>query len=202
MRLILARHGETPWNREGRNQGRTPTELNERGVQQAKNLARALRKFPISALYSSPLRRAGQTVETIAQTVSLPVIPLDGLMEMDLGRVDGLTNTEMRDRFPEIVEGWRKDPSSVRMPGGETLGDVQKRAWQAIDEIWRENPGAHAVAVTHNFVIGVIVLKVLGLPLSHFQRLRIELGSLTTLEHRRDRWRLLSLNETMHQISE
>ena len=200
MRLILARHGETSWNREGRNQGRTPTELNARGVQQAKNLARALRKFPIRALYSSPLRRAGQTAETIAQTVSLPVILLDGLMEMDLGRVDGLTNAEMRERFPEIVEGWRNDPSSVRMPGGETLGDVQKRGWQAIDGIRRENPGAHAVAVTHNFVIVVLVLKVLRLPLSHFQRLRIELGSLTTLEHRRDRWRLLSLNETMHQL--
>ena len=202
MRLILARHGETSWNREGRNQGRTQTELNERGVRQARNLARALRKFPIRALYSSPLRRAGQTSEIIAHTLSLAVIPLDGLMEMDLGCVDGLTNAEMQERFPEIVEGWRNDPSSVRMPGGETLRDVQKRAWQAIDEIRRENPGAHVVAVTHNFVIGVLVLKVLELPLSHFQRLRIELGSFTNLEHLRGRWRLLSLNETMHQFGE
>ena len=202
MRLILARHGETSWNREGRNQGRAQTGLNDEGVRQARNLARSLRKFPISALYSSPLRRAGQTAETIAQTLSLPVLTLDGLMEMDLGRVDGLTNDEMQKRFPEIVEGWRNDPSSVRMPGGESLGDVQKRGWQAIDEIRRKNPDADAVAVTHNFVIGVLVLKVLGLPLSHFQRLRIELGSMTTLEHRRDRWRLLSLNETMHQLGE
>ena len=202
MRLILARHGETSWNREGRNQGRTQTELNDEGVRQARNLARSLRKFPIRALYSSPLRRAGQTAETIAHTLSLPVIPLDGLMEMDLGRVDGLTNAEMQKRFPEIVEGWRKDPSSVRMPGGESLGNVQKRAWQVIDEIRRKNPGAHIVAVTHNFVIGVLVLKVLEMPLSHFQRLRIELGSMTTLEHHRDRWRLLSLNETLHQLGE
>ena len=199
MRIILARHGETAWNREGRNQGRSPAPLNDKGVRQARNLADALQVFPIRAVYSSPLPRAMQTAGTIGKKLSLPVTPLDGLMEMDLGSVDGLTNKEMQDRFPEIVEGWRNDPSSVRMPSGESLQDAQQRARRALEEMRQQTPEGHAVAVTHNFVIGVIVLRAMGLPLSAFQRLRIELGSLTVLEYARERWRLISLNETLHQ---
>ena len=100
MRLILARHGETSWNRERRNQGQNPTELNAQGIRQARNTAQSLRLFPIRALYSSPLRRAMQTSELIGQALSLPVIPRDGLMEMDLGRLDGLTNDEMTRALP------------------------------------------------------------------------------------------------------
>lgn len=202
MRLILARHGETSWNRERRNQGQNATELNSRGINQARNLAHALRQFPIDSVYSSPLRRAMQTSEIIGEALSLPVIPQDGLMEMDLGHLDGLTNPEMQQRFPEITSGWRSDPSSVRMPGGESLKDTQKRAWHTLQELLENDPGKHAVAVTHNFVIGVIVLRALGLPLSKFQSIRVELGSLTTLEHDNKVWRLISLNETLHQRSE
>ena len=198
MRLILARHGETAWNRERRNQGRTPTPLNAEGNRQARNLAQALRNLPICAIYSSPLPRALQTAEAIGHTHSLPITPLDGLMEMDLGSLDGLTNQEMRRQFPDLLDLWRNDPSAIQMPGGESLRDAQQRAWRTLEEIRQENPEGCAVAVTHNFVIGVIVLRALGLPLSAFQRIRIELGSLTILEHNKDRWRLISLNETLH----
>ncbi len=199
MRLILARHGETSWNRERRNQGQNPTELNAQGIRQAQKVAQALRLFPVRALYSSPLRRAMQTSEIIGQTLSLSVIPEEGLMEMDLGQLDGLTNIEMQRCYPDITDRWRRDPSSVQMPGGESLKDVQKRAWQTLESIRRRRPNGHAAAVSHNFVIGVIILRVLGLPLSGFQRIRVELGSLTTLEHDGDQWRIVSLNETLHQ---
>ncbi len=202
MRLILARHGETAWNRERRNQGRSPTGLNAEGIRQAHNLAHALRNLPIRAVYSSPLPRAFQTAEAIGHIHSLSITPLDGLMEMDLGSLDGLTNEEMRTRFPDLLDLWRNDPSSVQMPGGESLQDAQQRAWRTLEEIRQHQPEGHAVAVTHNFVIGVIVLRVLGLPLSAFQRIRIELGSLTVLEHSRDRWQLITLNETLHQRGE
>ena len=202
MRLILARHGETAWNREGRNQGRSTTGLNAEGLRQARNLAQSLRKIPISAVYSSPLSRAMQTAQAVGQTLSLPVTPLDGLMEMDLGSLDGLTNLEMHRNFPHLLDLWRKDPSSMQMPGGESLKDAQQRAWRTLEDIRQETREGHAVAVTHNFVIGVIVLRALGLPLSAFQRIRIELGSFTTLEHVRNRWQLISLNETLHQRGE
>ena len=120
-------------------------------------------------------------------------------MEMDLGQLDGLTNVEMQRSYSDITDRWRRDPSSVQMPGGESLQEVQERASRTLETIRHENPDGHAAAVSHNFVIGVIVLRVLGLPLSGFQRIRVELGSLTTLEHDGDQWRIVSLNETLHQ---
>ena len=86
-------------------------------------------------------------------------------MEMDLGQLDGLTNVEMQQSYPDITDRWRRDPSSVQMPGGESLQEVQERASQTLEAIRHENPDGHAAAVSHNFVIGVIVLRVLGLPL-------------------------------------
>ena len=198
MRLFLVRHGETSWNREGRNQGQNPTSLNKNGLQQAQSLAEAMGGLRVTAIYSSPLNRATQTAETIGGALGLPVIPKKGLMEMNLGSVDGLTSDEMQRDFPELVDQWRKDPSGAQMPRGETLEDVQTRAWQAIEDIRREIPEGCAIAVTHNFVIGVIVLRTLGLPLSAFQRIRVQLGSISALEHTRGRWTLLSLNETLH----
>ncbi len=199
MKLILVRHGETGWNREGRNQGQTQTGLNSEGIRQAHNLGQALRHFPLYALYSSPLPRAVQTAETIGSALSLPIISLPGLMEMDLGMLDGLTNEEMREQFPELLDLWRNDPSSVQMPDGESLQQVLIRARRTVEKIRQESADKNAAAVTHNFVIGVLVLHVLGLPLSNFQSLRIELGSISIIEHHRGRWRLLSLNETLHQ---
>ena len=79
MRLILARHGETSWNRNAATRARTPTELNAQGIRQARNTAQSLRLFPIRPLLQ-PLRRAMQTSELIGQALSLPVIPRDGLM--------------------------------------------------------------------------------------------------------------------------
>ena len=199
MRLILARHGETSLNRQGRYQGHSQTGLNAHGRRQAGNLAHALRSFPVSALYSSPLPRALQTAEVVGDALSLSVIPKDGLMEVDVGDLDGLTSHDLRRDYPEIFDQWRKDPSLVKMPGGETLQQVQDRMKQAIDDILHENPNGHAVAVSHGLAIEVAVLYVLGLPLSQLARFRVDLGSLTVLEHYDGRWRLVSFNETLHQ---
>ena len=83
-------------------------------------------------------------------------------MEMDLGQLDGLTNVEMQRSYSDITDRWRRDPSSVQMPGGESLKEVQERASQTLETIRHENPDGHAAAVSHNFVIGVIVLRVWG----------------------------------------
>lgn len=199
MRLILARHGETPWNREGRYQGHSQTGLNSHGRRQAENLAQALRAFPVTALYSSPLLRAMQTAETVADTLSLLVTPKDGLMEMHLGDLDGLTGDEMRRDHPEILDQWSKDPSIIQMPAGESLPQVQARMLASIDDIRRDNPDCCAAAVSHGLAIETAVLRVLGLPLSQLRRVRVDLGSLTVLEHDGRDWRLVSFNETLHQ---
>ena len=84
------------------------------------------------------------------------------------------------------------------MPGGESLAEVQRRAWSAVEHLLARNAGGTVVAVTHNFTIQTIVCRVLGIPLRNFRRLRQEVGSITRLELTASSMAVLSLNETAH----
>ncbi|MBI2165833.1 MAG: histidine phosphatase family protein [Chloroflexi bacterium] len=200
MRLILVRHGETRLNREGRAQGRTSEGLNPTGRRQALDLARALRKEPVDTLYSSPLPRALETARIIGRAIGLPVRASKSLMELDMGELDGLTMQALHGRYPDLMERWRLDPASASMPGGETLANVQRRAWSWVLRVLRKHQGATAVAVTHNFVIQALLCKALGTPLSQFRRFRVDVGSMTIVrldkESRGTRAVMLGLNST------
>ena len=198
MRIVLVRHGETPWNQGGRFQGQNSVGLSPVGLRQAQEIAHALNHLDPQAIYSSPLARAFQTAEAICKVGPAAVIPIDDLKELNLGKAEGLTNGTMRAQYPDIYQGWGKDPSKIRMPGGESLEELQVRAWKAIERIKESHPHGTTVAVSHNFAIGAIVCRLLDLSLSRFHRIRVDLGSLTTLEHGERGWRLVSLNETLH----
>ena len=98
--LLLARHGETEWNREGRWQGWADPPLNETGREQARALREQLRETPFDAVYSSDLRRAHETAEIVAAPHGVPVIADEGLREIDVGSWSGLTRAEQEARFP------------------------------------------------------------------------------------------------------
>src|SRR3990172_9036971 len=122
MRLLLARHGETAWNENGRFQGaRVTVGLSERGRRQAAALASAIAPLRPVAIYSSPLPRALETARAIGQPLGLKPSPVDALREMEIGQMEGLTGKDMEKRFPEFTVLWRQDPSSVAMPGGESF---------------------------------------------------------------------------------
>jgi broad specificity phosphatase PhoE len=198
VRIVLVRHGETSWNQEGRFQGQNSIELNAVGLRQAQDVAAAMRTACPGVIYSSPLARALQTAEVIGQVQSLPVTQMNGLKELNLGRAEGLNNVQMQDRYPDLMRRWRTDPAGVRMPDGETLYELQARARRAVERIKSGHPRETAIAVSHNFAIGAVVCEVLDLPLCRLHRIKLDLGSLTTLEHGTRGWRLLSLNQTLH----
>ena len=198
MKLILVRHGETETNRLGRIQGVSQTPLNERGLEQAAAAARALEQDAPFILYASPLRRAAQTAEAIANRVGINAILEGGLIEMDVGEFEGLTGRQLRERFPDVMRSWDEDAFQTVMPGGESLAVVRDRAWQAVTKLADQNGNETAVAVTHNFTIQMILCTVLGMPPNNFRRLRVDLGSITRLEVRADRAVQLSVNETAH----
>src|SRR5215211_9126850 len=98
--ILLARHGETDWNREGRFQGHADPPLNRTGRAQAFDLSRALAAEKLAAMYSSPLRRALETAEIVAASHGLEPVTVDGLREVDVGSWSGLTRAEIEQRFP------------------------------------------------------------------------------------------------------
>jgi broad specificity phosphatase PhoE len=199
MRLILARHGETDANKARLALGRADIELNEHGRWQAQQLAISLKAEPIAAIYSSPLKRALATAEPIASSHRLEVQLDEGLIEMDIGEMEGLTFQQVGERYPNFLQAWLGGQAAYEaMPGGERLLDVQERAWQAIERIRQRQENGTVAAVTHNFVIITLLCRVLGLELTDFRRLRHSLAAKSVLEMGRDRIIVVGFNDTCH----
>ena len=198
MRLILVRHGETAWNKEGRFQGQSPVGLNQRGLSQARQVAKALLPKKPTALYASPLPRTFMTAQEISRVISIPVVPLEGVKEVNLGELEGITGREMRERYARVYATWRSDPSRVVFPGGESIAGLQERAWSAIEELEKAHPDEVVVAVSHNFAIRATLCRFMGLPLSQFHRLRVDLGSVTVLQAGSRSRQVLSINDKCH----
>jgi broad specificity phosphatase PhoE len=201
MRLILVRHGETEHNRDGLTLGRADVPLNDRGRAQAMALATSFARPP-AAIYTSPLVRASDTASAIGAATGVAVVTEPDLIEMDVGEMEHLTGTELRERYPEFLRLWLSgDAADARMPDGETLRDVQTRAWAAIDRMRSERPDGEVVGVTHNFVILAVVCRALNLPLSEFRRLRHGLASRTVINIRDGGATLLQLNDNAHLLA-
>jgi broad specificity phosphatase PhoE len=198
LKLILIRHGETDFNRDGRIQGRGRQPLNSTGLTQAAAAGQAVSSETPFRLYSSPLVRAMRTAESISEAAQVTVVPLEGVEELDTGEFEGFTGAQLRERYPEIMSRWDSDPGPTQMPGGESLRQVQDRAWKAVTDVARANPDQKVVIVTHNFPIQTIVCRALGMPLNNFRRVRVALGSITRMEFSGSTATLVSMNERWH----
>lgn len=198
MRLYLLRHGETDWNAEQRAQGQSDVELNHTGRRQARDLAKALKSAPLAAVYSSPLKRAYLTATVIAAEHGLPVQVLSDLMELNQGELDGLLPEEMRQRHDHVLRRWNAGATSLKLPGGESMDELQERAWGAIQEIYSLHPADGVAVVGHNLAILSIICTAIGVPLASFHRLRQDTGSLSVLDINRERNTLLRFNDVCH----
>ena len=198
MRLILVRHGETRPNRESRILGISGVPLTPIGRAQADAVAGALVEDMPFKLYTSPVGRASEMARTISESLAVPLVSLEGLAEADAGEVEGLTGQEMRRRYPEFARRWDEDSGTAQMPGGESLSEVQRRAWSAVCGLVADHPNETVVAVSHNFTIQTIVCKVLDIPLRNFWRLRQDLGSITRLDLTGSNKAIDALNQTSH----
>ena len=199
MKFYLLRHGETEWNKLGKFQGLTDVSLNERGFAQARDSARAALGWEPSALYASSLTRTVQVAEEIRKITGVSVVADPGLRELSLGDLEGVTGAEMRADWPEVYETWRNNPADVVMPNGESLAQLQKRAWEVILEIEQAHAGDEdIVVVSHNFTIRTIICAILDIPLYNFHRMSLGLGSLCTFESDGNGRRLITYNCNSH----
>ena len=201
MNLILVRHGETDANKRGLIQGVSAAPLNALGLAQAEAAARAVESEVPFTLYASPLLRAAQTADAIARRAGVAPTAEPGLIEMDVGKFEGLSGRELRERFPDVMRQWDENAFDTTLPGGESLSDVRDRAWRAILAIGERHESDTVVAATHNFTIQMLVCAALDMPPNGFRRLRIALGSITRLDvdaRRPTPVSLVSLNETLH----
>lgn len=196
--VLLIRHGENDYVKKGRLAGRLPgVHLNERGRAQAQAVAEVLcngmEKSPPKAIYSSPLERAMETAEPIAQAFGLPVLVRSGLVETDVGEWQDKTVKQL-----SRLKLWRAvqmAPSVFRFPGGESFVECQYRIIQEIQSlVGLHEPKEAFICVSHSDPIKLAVAYYLGLPLDMFQRLMIAPTSITALSIGEHGSHVLTLN--------
>ena len=120
--IVLIRHGQTAWNREARFRGQSDVPLEEAGLRQAEATGQYVAtRWPVVAVYASPLSRTMRTAEAIAEPQGLAAEPLESLRDIDFGEFQGLLGTEAEQRYPDIYRAWLEAPHTVRFPGGESL---------------------------------------------------------------------------------
>lgn len=193
--IILARHGETEWNVQEIFRGRIDIKLNETGIKQAKLLAEYLGEVKIEAIYSSPLKRALRTAEMIASYHKLQVETPPGLIDLDYGKWQGLLHQEVKDKYKKLYTEWINSPAQVKIPGGESLHDVRKRAIGVVDEVIAKYEGT-VILVSHRVVNKVLICALLGLDNSHFWNIRQDTGGITTFTYENERFILTKHNDT------
>jgi len=193
--IILVRHGETDWNVSEVFRGRIDVELNRTGLTQAELLADYLNRGEVEAIYSSPLKRASKTAEIIAAKSGIEVKIAPGLIDFDFGEWQGLSHREVKSRHKELYMGWLSHPEQVRMPGGESLGEVRARALSVIDDVIRGYQGV-VVLVAHRVVNKVLICALLGLDNSHFWNIRQDTCGITSFVYEQGQFLLTGHNNT------
>ncbi|NCB17031.1 MAG: histidine phosphatase family protein, partial [Synergistales bacterium] len=175
-RIFLVRHGETDWNREGRFQGQMDIPLNGKGLAQARTVVEAMKDVSLDRIVASPLSRARETARPLAELKGLRAELSEGLIEIGHGLWEGRTSGEVEAEWPGRLEAWHTRPETVVMPGGESLEDVQNRAWPALLRI-AEGKGENIAVFTHDAVLKVLLMNVLDCPLSSFWKFQLANGS-------------------------
>jgi len=175
MNLLLVRHGETLWNREGRYQGRTDVPLSDEGAAQARALGQRLAGLPIAIAIASPLARTRHTAEAILGDRAVALETDEALIEISHGQWEGQLASDIEHSHAEMFGTWRTRPDrdTPAGPDAETLGDVEARAWPVLVRTCaRLADGETALIVAHDAVNRVLLCRVLGLPLTRIWMFR------------------------------
>ncbi len=179
-RLLLVRHGETVWNVDAVYRGRSDIPLSETGRAQAEMVGRRLAGEGITVLRTGPLMRARETAEAIERHSGVPARVDPDLIDLDCGEWEGLTDVEVKEKYPDLRRRWLDTPHLVRLPGGESLEDVSTRVTRMLTDVLA-SPGV-VVLVSHRVIHKVAICMLLGLDNSHFWDVRLEVAAITEFE--------------------
>lgn len=199
--LYLIRHGATeantrrPYVLQGR---RTDLPLSDLGRRQAEAARRVLEDRAIDIVFSSPLRRARQTAEILAEPHGVPVELLDDLTECDVGRWEGLSWEEIRQKDGPYLDTFEADPGTVPYAGGESFQQVQNRAVPSIQRIIRNHSAGNLMVVTHNVVARVYVAHLSGAAIVKARSIRQDNAGITIVSLSDGQERLVTLNSVLH----
>lgn len=199
-RLILVRHGETAANREMRYIGNRDDVLNERGVEQAQQVAAALATLPIAAIYASPRLRTQATAQPLAHRLDLPVITADKLRESNFGVWEGMSRDEVLAHSPEYaaqLQAWEAD-FSLAPPGGESIAMMAERVKAFAMALCDQHPNQWIVLVSHVGPIKALITITLGVAPGIVQRMFLDPATISVIDWSAERRVLRLFNSHAH----
>ena len=184
-RMLLVRHGETDWNRQGRFQGQIDIPLNENGRAQAAAAGEFLRKVSFDRAYSSSMSRPRQTAEGILKHhAGVPLTSVSDLVEIGHGEWEGRLEEEISAGWAELLADWKRAPETVQMPGGETIHDVWDRSLRGWNSIAASLAAEEtALVVAHDAVNKTILCALLGLTPADIWAVKQGNGGVTVIDY-------------------
>lgn len=185
-RVYLMRHGEVANGGERRYNGHIDVDITEKGVDQMRRLAGLLEDKPVRAVYSSDLIRSVKGARIISERLGLSHTPNRTLRERSVGKWEGMTAEEIRERYPVEFAAWRADLLLYRPPEGECLQDVRDRILPEYRRIVSAHPGQEIALLLHGGVNRVILAEALGVPPLNLFRIDQAFGALNIIDHFED----------------
>ena len=192
-RVYLMRHGEVHGDGNKRYNGHIDVDITPKGVEQMHRLAGLLAGKPVTAVYSSDLIRSVKGAKIVSERLGLAHTPVRALRERSVGKWEGLTAEEIRERYPEEYTAWRADLLNYRPPDGECLLDVRDRIMPEYRRIVSSHPGEEIAMLLHGGVNRVILAEALGLPPLNLFRIDQAFGALNVIDHFEDGMTLVKL---------
>lgn len=198
MRIYLVRHGETVWNVEKRLQGWKDSPLTDNGQRSARRLAKRLQGISLDKIFTSDQRRALTTAEIIKNDRSIPIEVLSNLRELNFGSWEGMTISEIEDKYPLEYNTYKTEPDKYISVGGESIEQLFDRAAKALEHIG--SCGEETVlVVTHGVTIRALMTIISGQGMSGFAKTPVFLGtSLTELELTEKGYRVIRTADADH----
>jgi broad specificity phosphatase PhoE len=174
--------------------GRMPgVGMTERGRAEIAAVAERLAGENVAAIYASPLQRTRESAEIVGARLGLGIEFRDDVIELDFGEWTGATFDSIR--ADPRWQAWRTQRSLARIPGGESMREVQRRVVEALMDIGERHRHATVAVVSHGDVIRSALLFALGMPLDYYNRIEVGQGSISTIRIDADGIRVLAINE-------
>lgn len=197
--VVLIRHGETEWNRDGRIQGyHADSPLTEAGQAQARAVAACLAGEALDSLYSSDLGRTRQTVAPLAEATALPVGFDPAYRERSYGSFEGRTYADIEREFPAHYEKFRSRDPDHAVPEGESPRQFHERISAALSALAERAAGKRIAVVTHGGVLSVMYRYVEGIALDAPRKYTLANASINRFTYAAGRWTLEAWGDVRH----
>lgn len=201
IRLLVARHGETEYNRNGLLQGRgIDAPLNETGRLQAAKLAGYFEPREAELVISSSLKRAVETAEPITIQKKLPLNADKRLDEMDFGNLEGSNIADVNHELNRLHSAWKSGETGLKIPGGESPEEVLERAEDAIRPLLRKKEGGSMIMILHGRLIRILLSVWLGLGLKNMHKIEHQNAAVNELVFDENKFKAVYLNKVEHLV--